>query len=201
MLQSVKDQTLDQQCTVTRPGIAAIASALLVELLVSILQHPLRARAPATTDKQQAPAVTTAPDLATDTNSHQPKQPSSTSPHSSTPANQSSESSVPDESSASTFTHPLGMLPHTIRGFLSNFANVPFVGRPYDCCSACSQRILNAYEEDGWEFVKRAIGEKDYVEELSGLAEVQRRAEEAIAGMDIEDEEDAEALEEEGEMI
>ncbi|KAL9063854.1 MAG: hypothetical protein Q9157_008057 [Trypethelium eluteriae] len=223
---SVKDQTLDQQCTVTRPGIAAIASALLVELLVSILQHPLRARAPATTDKQHPSAAATAPDLPPDTKSHRPQQPPTTSPHSMPSSSERTEASISEESSdssgqptkvsapsdgnlpatdpvseASNFKHPLGTLPHTLRGFLSTFSNVPFIGRPYDCCSACSPRILATYEKDGWDFVKRALGEKGYVEELSGLAEVQRRAEEAMAGMDLEDDEDGEALEEEGELI
>jgi len=129
VLQSVKDQTLDQQCTVTRPGVAAIASALLVELLISLLQHPQGSAAPA------------------------------------------SASSKEDRGD-----HPLGLVPHQIRGFLSTFENISIVGRSYKCCSACSGKIVNAYKEEGWEFVQRALNETGYVEELSGLREVRSYA-------------------------
>ncbi|ENH67699.1 Ubiquitin-like modifier-activating enzyme atg-7 [Fusarium oxysporum f. sp. cubense race 1] len=145
---SQKDQTLDQQCTVTRPGVAAIASALLVELLTSLLQHPLGKDAPA---PQPTPGV------------------------------------VPERDPPE---HPLGLVPHQIRGYVSTFQNIVIRGQSYDCCSACSPKILDAYRNDGWGFVKKALQEKDYVAELSGLAEVQRRAEEMAAQVDWEEDDD-----------
>ncbi len=149
---SVKDQTLDQQCTVTRPGIAAIASALLVELLMSILQHPSGPAAPA-----------------------------------------------PLSINEDQGEHPLGIVPHQIRGFLSTFSNMCISGKSYDCCSACSDRIVDEYKVHGWDFVERALSEPGYVEELSGLKEVQRAAE-AAAG-DIEWSEEDEVEDGDGEMI
>ncbi|TWU72425.1 Autophagy- protein 7 (Autophagy- E1-like activating enzyme atg7) [Metarhizium rileyi] len=151
---SMKDQTLDQQCTVTRPGVAAIASALLVELFTSLLQHPLRHEAPAP---------------------------------------QHTAGTVPERDPPS---HPLGLVPHQIRGYVSTFQNISIRGQSYDCCSACSPKVLDAYRTDGWGFVKRALEEKNYVAELSGLAEVQRRAEEMAANVDWEEDDD---LVEEGE--
>jgi ubiquitin-like modifier-activating enzyme ATG7 len=151
---SMKDQTLDQQCTVTRPGVAAIASAILVELLVSILQHPEGAAAPAS-------------------------------------ANISEDRG----------DHPLGLVPHQIRGFLSNFSNMSIVGRSYNCCSACSDKIVDLYKTEGWGFVQRALNEKGYVEEVSGLKEVQRLAEAASADIEWSEEEDAGAEDGDGEMI
>ena len=44
---STVNRTLDQQCTVSRPGLAPAAAALAVELAVSVLHHPDGAHAPA----------------------------------------------------------------------------------------------------------------------------------------------------------
>ncbi len=53
-------------------------------------------------------------------------------------------------------------------------------GRSYDCCSACSDKVTSAYRNNGWEFVKRALNEKGYVEDLSGLTEVKYLARQTL---------------------
>lgn len=135
-----------------------MASAQLVELLASLLQHPLKQHAP-------APQIS----------------------HGVAP-----QRDPPD--------HALGLVPHQVRGFLGTFENMVIRGESYPSCSGCSPRVLEAYRRDGWEFVKRALQEKDYVAELSGLAEVQRQAEKMAAQVEWEDEEDG-ADEGDGELI
>ena len=44
---STRNRTLDQQCTVTRPGLASIAGSMAVEIMVSLLHHPEGLAAPA----------------------------------------------------------------------------------------------------------------------------------------------------------
>lgn len=157
---SQKDLTLDQQCTVTRPGVAAIASALLVELMTSILQHPKGAYAPA--------------------------------PVAADGAGKSYQRDPPN--------HALGLVPHQVRGFLADFNNMVIKGESYPNCSACSKPILNAYRNDGWGFLKHALEDKEYVSELSGLAEIQRQA--AALENDLDwDEEDESAKDGDDEAV
>ncbi|KAK6176592.1 hypothetical protein SNE40_014847 [Patella caerulea] len=125
---STRDRTLDQQCTVTRPGISMMGAALAVELLVSILQHPLGAKAPADTS-----------------------------------ASDDSMFTVKDTECS------LGIVPHQIRGFLSKFSNVLPACQAFDKCTACSEKVMESYKQEGFQFLLKVFNEPSYLENLTGL--------------------------------
>lgn len=115
--QSLTDRTLDQMCTVTRPGLAAIASATAVELLVSILQH----------SKGYLALNHIKQTLTFRFRAHAPAPP---------PDFKDNE----DEASAA-YKSVLGIVPHQLRGFLGQFRTMPIVGAAYDKCTGCSETV------------------------------------------------------------
>jgi len=121
---STKDRTLDQQCTVSRPGLAPVASAVAVELAVALLHHPLRHAAPPENDQK---ARTDA---------------------------------------------PLGILPHSIRGFLTHFKSLAITTRKFPKCSACSDPVVDRYRKDGAHFVRQVAHDPSLLETISGLADL-----------------------------
>ncbi|KAG0006048.1 Autophagy protein 7 [Entomortierella chlamydospora] len=145
---SLSDRTLDQQCTVTRPGLSAIASAMAVEMMVSLLHHPDGVRAPA--DKADG---------------------------------EGDQDSAQDRIGSA-----LGLLPHQIRGFLSRFKNLLISGQAYDRCTACSDAILEAYDQRGFEFLARVFQDAKHLEDVTGLTKMKEESED----LDMEWAEDSE---------
>jgi len=138
---SLKDRTLDQQCTVTRPGLSPIAAALAVELMVAILHHKEGAKAPA--------------DLA-----------------------------IPvSEPTSSSF----GLIPHSIRGFVTHFNNMLVTGQAYDKCTGCSKLIVDEYKSKGFDFLLQVFNEPKYLEDLTGLTQMKEEAEKIAWEMGEED--------------
>ncbi|XP_019450840.1 PREDICTED: ubiquitin-like modifier-activating enzyme atg7 [Lupinus angustifolius] len=127
---STSNRTLDQQCTVTRPGLAPIASALAVELLIGILHHPQGILA---------------------------------------------EGDINSSINGAT-EQPLGILPHQIRGSLSQFSQMTLIGHSSSSCTACCHTVVSEYRNRGMEFILEAINHPTYLEDLTGLTELMKSA-------------------------
>lgn len=98
-------------CTVTRPGLASIASATAVELMVAVLQH----------EKGYCRLLCyCAPPMF----SHSAYAPSEV-----------------ERPSNKAWGSVLGAVPHTIRGFLSDFGTLKITGQAYSNCTACSEKV------------------------------------------------------------
>jgi len=105
---SQKNRSIDQQCTVTRPGISAIASGLAVEMMVSIL-------------------------------------------HSSTDTDN---------------------IPHQIRGSVYSFCQNILKTPSFSCCTACSLPIVEAYRNQGPDFVINVCNDPNILENISGIEKI-----------------------------
>ncbi|XP_047303260.1 ubiquitin-like modifier-activating enzyme ATG7 isoform X13 [Homo sapiens] len=137
---STRDRTLDQQCTVSRPGLAVIAGALAVELMVSVLQHPEGGYA-----------------IASSSDDRMNEPPTS-----------------------------LGLVPHQIRGFLSRFDNVLPVSLAFDKCTACSSKVLDQYEREGFNFLAKVFNSShSFLEDLTGLTLLHQETQAAEAEYEI----------------
>lgn len=123
-LQSLTDRTLDQMCTVTRPGLASIAAATAVELLVSVLQHPA--------GYVYLCCCTTVGFLLLRICGYYPP-PSIHAP----PGQGTSDAPQPPKGDDSV----LGLVPHQLRGYLAQFRNMVITGAAYHRCTGCSETV------------------------------------------------------------
>ncbi|KAJ4827925.1 Autophagy protein 7 [Turnera subulata] len=140
---STANRTLDQQCTVTRPGLAPIASSLAAELFVNILHHPNGIFA---------------------------------------------KGEISNTSNSGNDDHPLGLLPHQIRGTLYQFSQMTLVGHASNSCTACSSTVVAEYRKRGMEFLLQAINLPTYLEDITGLTELMKSA--SAFQLDWDNEED-----------
>ncbi|CAG9815585.1 unnamed protein product [Phaedon cochleariae] len=130
---SMKNRTLDQQCTVTRPGVSQIAGSLAVELAVSLIQHKDGVHAPAFYTTSQNVSSQDLSDI--------------------NPSN-------------------LGLVPHSIRGFLSSFEQFLPATQKYKNCVACSDMIIQEYKEKGMEFLLEVFNSSKHLEDVALLTEM-----------------------------
>lgn len=85
---------------------------------------------------------------------------------------QSSRSNVESATANSDQNCILGIVPHSIRGFLSTFSEILPATVKYDQCVACSKLILTEYEKEGTEFLLKVFNSSKHLEDVAKLTEL-----------------------------
>lgn len=68
----------------------------------------------------------------------------------------------------------MGVVPHTVRGFLSHFSEVLIKGHAYDKCVGCSEIVKQSYQKDGFQFLTKVFNDPLFLEELTGIAAMKK---------------------------
>lgn len=162
---STVDRTMDQQCTVARPGLSAMCGSVAAEMFAALVQHPAGAAAPASSYFAQEES------------------------------NDGRKNEKDSESEMYDPEPPLGQVPHMVRGQLTGFSQVCLTGQAFSQCPACSLVALQEYCERGVDFILQAISQPHYLEDLTGLTELHRASEAMLEGAGARGEEDNEHAE------
>jgi len=139
---STKDRSLDQQCTVSRPGCSMMVSAAVVEMLVSILHHPNGFAAPRPSAVAMAEGG----------------------------GGGGGEGEGEGAAAAAPKGSPLGAVPHQIRGMLAEFGQMTLDGEAFSSCTGCSPTVVAAYRKSLPELLLGACNTPNFLEDLSGLS-------------------------------
>lgn len=69
---------------------------------------------------------------------------------------------------------PLGVVPHSIRGFLHRHQQVLPATEAFYNCTACSPLVIKRYAEEGYAFLSEVFNNPDCLEQVSGLADLHK---------------------------
>jgi len=109
--------------------------------------------------------------------------------------------SLATELAVATLSHPLGVrappggegvlgsVPHTIRGWVSDFSQMTPTGQAFSQCTACSPPVLERIKEDGFEFVKKVGESPQYLEDITGLTSLKQDSSLLEDVIDLDDDE------------
>ncbi|KAH7820739.1 Autophagy-related protein 7 (Atg7) [Monocercomonoides exilis] len=177
---SLRERTLDQQCTVTRPGMAPIASAVSVEMMVCLLHSRKKNMAEAGDAQEDEDEIAKKlEELKISKESDEAKKEGE------------DEELVGDEdiiaeedkeelkrkeilkaADQDEDEGTMKFVPHQFRMFMNKFQTGLYHFSSFEMCTACSSKVRAEYAKRGFDFLLQAFNDPEYLERLVGISQM-----------------------------